>query len=119
MKDQLIAKNIDEYILNAGPELVERLIQLRNCIKKNCPKAEESISYGMPAFKYQKKPLCYFGVFNTHIGFFPTPSGISNFTKELTGYKFSKGGVQFPFEKEMPWELIEKMVKFRKGEIDV
>jgi uncharacterized protein YdhG (YjbR/CyaY superfamily) len=118
MKEQL-AKTIDEYILNSGPELVERLVELKILIKNICPDAQESISYGMPAFKYHKKPLCYFGVFNTHIGFFPTASGISHFVKEFESYKFSKGGVQFPFNQEMPWELIKKIVEFRKREIEV
>lgn len=117
MKEQL-AKTIDEYILNAGPELVERLMSLKILITTICPEAEESISYGMPAFKFRKKPLCYFGVFASHVGFFPTAGGIAHFVKELKGYKFSKGGVQFPFNKEMPWELIEKIVEFRMSEIE-
>ena len=116
MKEQS-AKSIDEYILNSGPELVEILEKFKFSIKKCCPEAEESISYGMPAFKYLKKPLCYFGVFKTHIGFFPTASGIAHFVSEFDGYQFSKGGIQFPFDKKIPWDVIERIVEFRKAEI--
>ena len=116
MKESL-AKNIDEYILSQTPGLVEKLSILRNVIKEVCPEAEESISYMMPAFKYKSKPLCYFGIFKTHIGFFPTPGPIAFYEKELTSYKCSKGTVQIPFNIELPIELIKKMVTYRMNSI--
>jgi uncharacterized protein YdhG (YjbR/CyaY superfamily) len=116
MKENL-AKNIEEFILNQTPELVEKLSIIRNVIKEVCPEAEESISYMMPAFKYKKKPLCYFGVFKTHIGFFPTPGPIAFYEKELKSLKCSKGTVQIPFNIDLPIDLIKKLVSYRMNSI--
>ena len=89
--------------------------KLRLTILNAAPKAEEGTSYQMPVFK-QNGNLVYFGVFKNHIGFFPTASGINAFKEELSGYKLSKGTVQFPFNKPIPFNLVKKIVKFRVKE---
>jgi uncharacterized protein YdhG (YjbR/CyaY superfamily) len=108
-------KNIDEYI--AGfPEDIQAILQnLRRVIHKAAPEAQETISYSMPAFK-QNGILVYFAAFKDHIGFFPTSSGISAFTKELASYNTAKGTVRFPLDKPLPVNLIKKIVKFRAQE---
>lgn len=103
---------IDEYILKFSPEVQEKLRMLRKVIKEAAPEAEEKISYQMPAFALHGN-LVYFAVCKNHIGFYPTPSGIETFKNELSEYKSSKGAVQFPIEKPLPYELISKIVKFR------
>lgn len=110
--------SINSYI-ETFPENVQEILQeLREIIKKTAPNSEESISYGMPAFKLNGKPLVYFGGFKNHVGFYALPSGNEVFQKELSNYKTGKGSIQFPLEKEMPWKLIEKIVKFRMEEIN-
>jgi uncharacterized protein YdhG (YjbR/CyaY superfamily) len=108
-------KNIDEYI--AGfPEDIQAILQnLRRVIHKAAPEAQETISYSMPAFK-QNGILVYFAAFKDHIGFFPTSSGISAFTKELASYNTAKGTVRFPLDKPLPVNLVKKIVKFRAQE---
>ena len=108
-------KNIDEYI--AGfPEDIQAILQnLRRVIHKAAPEAQETISYGMPAFR-QNGIMVYFAAFKDHIGFFPTSSGISAFTKELASYNTAKGTVRFPLDKPLPVNLIKKIVKFRAQE---
>lgn len=108
-------QTIDEYISGFPKETRKLLKQLRAVTKKAAPKAEEVISYGMPAFK-TNRVLVYFAAYPKHIGFYPTPSGIKAFQKDLSGYKWSKGAVQFPLNKPLPLELITKMVKFRIAE---
>ena len=82
-------------------------------IKKGAPEAEETIAYGIPTFKLNGKNLVHFSAFKKHIGFYPTPSGIGAFAKELLEYKGAKGSVQFPLEKPIPYDLIRKIVEFR------
>ena len=71
----------------------------------------------MPAYKLNKKPLVYFAAFKNHIGFYATPTGHSEFKNELSLYKQGKGSVQFPLNQKIPYQLIEKIVKFRVNEI--
>lgn len=78
--------------------------------------AEEGISYGMPAYKMNGRPLVYFAAFKNHIGFYATPTGHAAFAKELSGYKQGKGSVQFPVDEPMPLQLIADIVKFRVEE---
>lgn len=116
MKDnQTMIKTIDEYIAQFTPEVQKILKTLREVIKEAAPEAEEKISYQMPAFALQGN-LVYFAAFRNHIGFYPTPSGISAFRDQLSGYKSAKGSVQFPLSQPIPYDLIRKIVIFRVAE---
>ena len=103
---------IDEYIGQYPPAVQEILNQIRAVVKEEAPQAVEKISYGLPTF-YQNGNLVHFGAHSRHIGFYPTPSGMEAFKQELTGYKGSKGSVQFPLDQPMPYDLIRRIVKFR------
>jgi uncharacterized protein YdhG (YjbR/CyaY superfamily) len=107
---------IDEYILKFPPETQKILNQIRDVIKLAAPEATETFSYQMPTFKL-KENLVHFAAYKHHIGFYPTPSGIKAFKNEISGYKWAKGSVQFPIDKEIPYELISKIVKFRVQEV--
>lgn len=110
---------VDIYIKSiASEEVQERLKKLRRRIVKIVPEASESIAYGLPAYKYKKKPLVYFGAFSHHIGLYATPSANENFQNDLKGYKQGRGSIQLPHDKELPLELIERMILFKKSEID-
>lgn len=105
-------KTVDEYFSTFPIHVKNILTELRKTIKQAAPQAEELISYNMPAFKLNGI-LVYYAAYNKHIGFYPTASGIEAFKKELSGYKWSKGAIQFPIDKPLPLELIIKIVKFR------
>jgi uncharacterized protein YdhG (YjbR/CyaY superfamily) len=92
-----------------------KLREMRACIRKAAPGAEESLKWGMPAFSY-KRILVMFAGFRHHIGFFPTPSPLRALADDLKGFKSSKGGVQFPLEKRLPLGLVTKITKFRVKE---
>lgn len=109
-----IYKTIPEYIENvpATDEARKRMRELHALIKKLAPKAEERMSWQMPTF-WLNGNLVHFAAAKNHLGLYPGASGVANFTNELAGYKTSKGAIQFPYSKPMPWPLIEKIVKFR------
>ena len=108
--------NVDSYIESFSPDIQKILKQIRTTIRENAQAAEESISYGMPAYKLNKKPLVYFAAFANHIGFYATPAGHEAFAKELSVYKQGKGSVQFPIDQPLPIDLIKKMVQFKVKE---
>lgn len=95
----------------------ERLEEIRTIIQKAIPDAEEIISYNMPAYKTTSVAV-YFAGYKNHIGFYPTSSGIKNFSSEFKDYQWSKGAVQFPLDKKLPATLITKISKFRAKEIN-
>ena len=105
--------SIDEYIADFPEEIQSLLNQIRSAIKQAAPDAEESIGYGMPAYKTHGKPLVYFAAFKNHIGFYATPTGHAEFAMELSKYKQGKGSVQFPIDQPMPLKLIAQIVEFR------
>jgi uncharacterized protein YdhG (YjbR/CyaY superfamily) len=109
-------ETIDEYIQTFPPDIQRILEKIRETIHKAAPEAVEAISYQMPAFKLKGKNLVFFAAFQKHIGFYPTPSGIESFEKELIPYVKSKGTIQFPLDKPIPYDLIEKIVRFRVKE---
>lgn len=103
---------IDNYIAQFPKEVQSKLKQIRKLITDLAPKAEETISYGIPTFKLNGN-LVHFAAFKKHIGFFPAPSAIVKFKKELATYKTSKGSIHLDPTQPMPLELLKKIVKFR------
>jgi len=110
-------KSIDEYIAGFPKDVQVILQKIRNTIKRVVPDAEEAIKYGIPTFMLNKGNLVHFGGFQKHIGFYPTPSGIEEFKKELSVYERAKGSVQFSLDRPMPYSLIGKIVSFREKEV--
>jgi uncharacterized protein YdhG (YjbR/CyaY superfamily) len=114
-KDQF--KTVDEYIAKFPKDVRDVLEELRRVIAEAAPEAEEAISYGMPAFKLHGRSLVFFAAWKSHVGFYPGgPSAIEAFKKELSPFKLSKGTVQFPLDKPIPFDLVKKIVKFRVEE---
>jgi uncharacterized protein YdhG (YjbR/CyaY superfamily) len=107
--------SIDEYIAAAPKEVQSILHEIRATIRTAALEATEKISYGMPTF-FLNGNLVHFAAHKNHIGFYPTPSGIEKFKKELSKYEGAKGSVQFPLDQPMPLQLISKIVKFRVAE---
>jgi uncharacterized protein YdhG (YjbR/CyaY superfamily) len=106
---------IDEYISKFPADIQLLLNQMRVTISKAAPDATEKISYQMPTF-FLKGNLVHFAALKNHIGFYPTPSAIIAFEKELKRYISSKGAVQFPLEEPLPLDLVTRMVTFRVKE---
>jgi uncharacterized protein YdhG (YjbR/CyaY superfamily) len=106
---------IDEYCATFETDIQRTLLEIRDFIKKEVPEATEKISYGMPTF-YLNGNLVHFAAFKDHYGFFPSPSGIDAFEKELAPYRSGKGTLRFPLDKPIPWEIIKKVVRFRVKE---
>jgi uncharacterized protein YdhG (YjbR/CyaY superfamily) len=109
------AGSIDEYIAGFPKKIQELLEQLRVTIKKAAPAAEETINYAIPTFILNGN-LVHFAAFKNHLGFYPAPSGIEAFKKELSVYEGAKGSIKFPIEKPLPLGLVTKIVKFRVKE---
>ncbi len=107
--------SIDEYIATFPEETQKILKEIRATIKAAAPDAEEKISYQMPTFTL-KGNLVHFAAFKKHIGFYPVPTGIEKFKKELAAYESGKGSVQFPLDEPIPYDLISRIVKFRVKE---
>jgi uncharacterized protein YdhG (YjbR/CyaY superfamily) len=108
-------QSIDEYIAAFPAEVQKRLQEIRSVIKSAAPQATEKISYQMPTFHLNGN-LVHFAAFKNHIGFYPVPSGIEAFKRELSKYAQGKGSVQFPLDEPLPLALIRKIVKFRVAE---
>jgi uncharacterized protein YdhG (YjbR/CyaY superfamily) len=106
---------VDEYIRTFPADIQKTLTQLREFIRGEVPEAGEKIAYGMPTF-YLNGNLVHFAAFKDHYGLFPAPSGIDRFESELAQYRTGKGTLSFPLNEPLPWELIRKVVRFRKEE---
>jgi len=106
---------IDQYIRTFPKAVQATLEKFRRTIKKAAPDAEEAIRYGIPTFRLNGN-LVHFAAFKDHFGFFPGPTGIDVFKKELSAYETSKGTIRFPADKPLPLSLITKIVKYRVKE---
>lgn len=107
--------SIDDYIAAFSPEIQEKLLALREVIKKAAPEATEKISYQMPTFA-QHGNLVHFAAYKHHIGLYPGANGVAAFIEELSDYKLSKGTIQFPIDQPLPMELVTKIVQFKVDE---
>ena len=109
---------VDEYI-GAQPAPVQRVLRrVRGCIRKAVPEADESISYSMPAYKLDGRPVLYFAGWKNHCSIYPVGAGVAaTFENELARYEIDKATLRFPFAKPVPATLIGRIARFRAGEI--
>lgn len=106
---------IDKYIELCPDNIQNQLQELRLNIKSWIPEATEKISWGMPTFHYHKN-IVHFAAHKHHIGIYPGDKAIAFYEKELAAYKTSKGAVQFPYTKKLPYSLIKKLVLYSRKE---
>ena len=113
------AKTVDDYIASAPEKRRATLKKLRQTIKAAAPKANEIISYGMVGYKQGAQRVAYFAYWKAHIALYGTSSGfIKAHAAELEPYVQSKGTIQFPSGKPLPYGLVTKIVKARVAEIE-
>ena len=108
---------VDAYISEFPLAVQEILTNIRTMIFEESPEITEKISYQMPTY-WQGKNLFHFAAFKSHIGFYPTPSGITPFTEELMPYKHAKGSIRFPLNEPIPYEIKKKIVQYRLKETE-
>lgn len=112
-------KNVDEYIKHVSPAYFDVVKQMRSLANKLIPDGEEVIRYGMPTIQLKGKNFIHYAAMKGHLGFYPTPSGVANFEKELIkqGLSYSKGCIRFLYTKPLPVALITKIIKYRLREV--
>jgi uncharacterized protein YdhG (YjbR/CyaY superfamily) len=106
-------KTVDEYLAGVPEPARSTLNKVRAAIRSAVPpEASETISYRIPAFKYNGV-LVWFAAFSDHCSLFPTAAIVEAFKNELKGFSTSKGTIQFPTDKPLPTALVQRMVKAR------
>ncbi len=108
--------NIDEYIAAYPSDAQRQLQAMRQIIHQAAPDAQETISYGMPAFR-TKRILVYFGAHKGFIGFYPTAEGVEAFKEQLSAYEGTKGAVHFPLDQPIPRDLVTEIVQHRLEQV--
>jgi len=109
---RLPPESVEKYIAGFPKDVQKLLKEIRATVKKAAPKAAESISYGIPAFR-QDGPVLFYAAFKNHIGIYPAPRAAAEFKEELKAYKGNKGTIQLPLDKKLPLGLIKRIVKYR------
>jgi uncharacterized protein YdhG (YjbR/CyaY superfamily) len=109
-------QTIDEYLAPLSGEKRAALEKLRKAIKSAAPKAEECISYQVPAFRLDGRLLVAFGAATNHCAFYPGAFPVKAHAHDLKGYATSKGTVRFPPDRPLPLTLVRKLVKTRIAE---
>jgi len=118
MYNRTKATSVEEYIDLASDPQKNRIQIIRNLVHASVKKIEEKISYDMPAFIYKGKILLYVAIQSRHIGLYALPETNVEFAEELTAFKTGKGSIQFPNNKDLPIDLIGRIIEFRVRHID-
>lgn len=105
--------SMDEYIATFPTDVQKILKKVRSTIKAAAPKAEETISYGIPTFTMNGTYLIYFAGWKHHISIYPVPGGDAAFNKSVEPYIAGKGTLKFPLDEPIPYPLITQMVKLQ------
>ncbi len=103
---------VKKYFAKLESPQKEILEKVRQTIQKSAPEASEKLSYGVPSFVLKGGSIMY-AAFKTHIGLYPEPATIKKFAKELKDYETAKGTIKFPIDKSVPYDLIEKITKYK------
>jgi uncharacterized protein YdhG (YjbR/CyaY superfamily) len=111
-------KTIDDYLARVKPDHRDALQKLRRTIHTAAPKAEECISYGIPAFRLNGRSLVFFGAWANHCSFYPGNSvTLRKFRDDLKGFQTSKGTIRFSPDHPLPSALVQKLVRARMADI--
>jgi uncharacterized protein YdhG (YjbR/CyaY superfamily) len=108
-------ETIDEYIKPFPKDIQNILEKMRETVRKAAPEAEETISYRMPSFKLKGRVLVYFAAFRRHIGLYPPAP--REFKNEVSRYEGPKGNLKFPTDEPIPYDLVARIVLFRKNAV--
>ena len=111
------ATTIDEYVAEFPAQTQKALQTVRALIAAAAPGATETISYAIPTFDLRGRHLVHFAAYASHLGLYPTSSGIAAFAAELAPYRSGKGSLQFPLDQPLPLDLIRRIVEFRVAEV--
>jgi uncharacterized protein YdhG (YjbR/CyaY superfamily) len=109
-------KTMDEFLANVSADKRIALQKLRRMIRAAVPRAQECLSYGIPAFRLDGKFLLGFGAGADHCSFYPGAYPIQAHRAALKKYNVSKGTIRFPAAKPLPAALVRKLVKARLAE---
>ena len=101
---------LDFINLQSDPKIREILEQVYKTIREAIPEAEECISWNMPTFR-KGKNIIHFAPAKKHLGIYPGPEAIEAYAHKLKGYKTSKGAIQFPYNKDVPYDLIADIAR--------
>ncbi len=105
---------VDEYLAGVPEPARSTLNKIRAAIRSAVPpEATEAISYGIPAFKYQGRPLVWFAAFSNHCSLYPMNGALTEALQNVKGVEVSKGTIRFPVDKPLPAALVKKLVKAR------
>ena len=112
-----LPKTIDEYLARLPTDQRAALTKVRRAIKAAAPGVTEAISYQLPTFKLDGRPLVYFGAAKAHCALYGMSAGRQAFAPELKSFDMSKGTIRFTPDKPLPVALVTKLVKARIAEI--
>ena len=107
------AKSVDEYIAATTEQQQEILHKLRALVFECVPKVEEKIAYRMPTYTLSGNVVVHFHAGTKHLGFYPEADGVEHFREKLVEYETAKGAIRFPYKREIPYELIEEIIRFK------
>ena len=114
--NQSAPTTIDAYLATFPLEVQALLQQIRQVIHESVPNLGETISYGMATFTLNGKYLVSIAAYKKHIGLYPAPTGVEEFQEAVALYGGGKGTLKFPLDKPIPFDLIDRVVRFRAKE---
>jgi uncharacterized protein YdhG (YjbR/CyaY superfamily) len=111
-------KSVDEYIASQPKAVQGVLKRVRSTIRKAVPQAEEAISYQIPSYRLNRRPVIYFAGWKQHYSVYPsTDRVVAAFKDDLAPYEMSKGTIRFPLSEPVPVKLIEGIARLRAKEV--
>lgn len=110
--------DVEKYLEGLNFVQKNELQKIREIIREIVPDATETISYGMPVFKYKTKYLIGYCGFKNHMSIFPGSEAVEALQDKLKDYKTSKGTIQFTHEKPLSKDLVTEVIEYCKNRID-
>ena len=102
---------MDGYIVTFPDDVRERLTEIRRRIHAAVPELTETISYQMPTFTLDGRPLVHMAAWKRYISLYPAPFGDEEFERQAAQYRAQRSTLRFPHNQPIPYDVIDRLLE--------
>jgi uncharacterized protein YdhG (YjbR/CyaY superfamily) len=101
---------VDEYVASLPEDVQPVMEEVRRVVRRVVPEVAETISYQMPTFTLDGRPLVHVAAWKKHLGLYPLPPMDGDLADRVEPYRGAKDAMQLRYDRPIPYALVEQVL---------